>query len=96
MFLSLLQDLFIIAELKKDHYFMPCVLKLENLELLSTEIENSIDDIKMYMNYNDISGPLIISFGDKISSRGFFCAMVTKFSRNFRWKFECHSLPQYD
>ena len=90
MFLSLLQDLFIIAELKKGHYFMPCVLKLENLEWLSAEIKNSMDDIEMYMNYNDVSGPLIISFGDKISPRGLFCAMVTKLSRNFGWRLnEC-------
>ena len=86
MFLSLLQDLFIIAELKSGHYFMPCVLKLENLESLSPEIEYSIDDIKMYMNYNDVSGPLIISFGDKISPRGLFCAMVAKLSQNFGWR----------
>ena len=86
MFLSLLQDLFIIAKLKMGHYFMPCVLKLEDLESLSPEIKNSMDDIEMHMNYNDVSGPLIISFGDKISPRGLFCAMVAKLSRNFGWK----------
>ena len=86
MFLSLLQDLFIIAELEKGHYFMPCVLKLEDLESLSSEIKKSTDEIKMYMNYHEVSGPLIISFGDKISPRGLFCAMVTKLSRNFGWR----------
>ena len=86
MFLSLLQDIFIIAEHKRGHYFIPCVLKLENMESLSPEIKNSMDDIKMYMNYNDVSGPLIISFGDKISPRGLFCAMVAKLSRNFGWR----------
>ena len=87
MFLSLLQDLFIIAELEKEkgHYFMPCVLKLENL---SSENEKEIGEIKMYMNYNEVSGPLVISFGDKISLRGLFCAMVTKLSRNFGWRLD--------
>ena len=86
MFLSLLQDLFIMAELEKGHYFMPCILRLENLESLSSESERAIDDIKKYMNYHEVSGPLIISFGDKISPRGLFCAMVAKLSRNFGWK----------
>ena len=86
MFLSLLQDLFIMAELENGCYFMPCVLKLENLESLSSQSEKAIVEIKMYMNYNEVSGPLIISFGDKISPRGLFCAMVTKLSRNFGWR----------
>jgi len=86
MFLSLLQDLFIIAELSTDRYFMPCVLKLENLESLSPEMETEIKEMNMSMNYYDVSGPLIISFGDKISPRGLFCAMVAKLSRNFGWR----------
>ena len=86
IFLSLLQDLFIIAELQEGHYFMPCVLKLENLESLSSESKTAIDEFLKYMYFHEVSGPLVFSFGDKMSPRGLFCAMVAKLSRNFGWK----------
>jgi len=86
MFFSLLQDLFIIAEIDKGRYFMPCVLQLEDFTSLSQEAVRQTEDIQHYMDYNGVSGPLIISFGDKISPRGLFCAMVAKLSSNFGWR----------
>ena len=86
MFLSLLLDLFIIAGLKSNRYFMPCVLQMENLDILSPSIDRQLRDIKLYMDYNKVGGPLIISFGDKMSPRGLFCAMVVKLSKNFGWQ----------
>ena len=86
MFLSLLQDLFIIAKLHNNRYFMPCVLQVENLDILSPSIDRQLCDIKLYMDYNNVSGPLIISFGDKMSPRGLFCAMVVKLSQNYGWQ----------
>ena len=86
MFLSLLQDLFIIAELRQGHYFMPCVLKLENMEDLSRENKREVDEIVKNMDDNEVSRPLILYFGDKISPRGLFCAMVAKLSCNFGWR----------
>jgi len=86
MFFSLLQDLFIIAELDKDRYFMPCVLQLEDSNSLSQEAVQQTENIQQHMDDNGVSGPLIISFGDKISPRGLFCAMVAKLSSNFGWR----------
>ncbi len=80
MFLSLLQDLFIIAALDSDRYFMPCVLPLEDFNSTNdsnpelTDIKNHMDDIK-------VCGPLVIAFADEITPRGLFCAMVTKLSQ---------------
>ncbi len=86
MFLSLLQDLFIIAELGPDRYFMPCVLPMEDLSSLTPDCSRQLTDVKLYMDYNEVQGPLVISFGDKVTPRGLFCAMVTKLSKNFGWR----------
>ena len=86
MFLSLLQDLFIIAKLHNNSYFMPCVLQVENLDILSPSIDKKLRDIQVCMKDNEVSWPLIISFGDKMSPRGLFCAMVVKLSKNFGWQ----------
>ena len=86
MFFSLLQDLFIIAKVGEDRYFMPCVLRLEDFDSLSQEAMEQADEIMHYMTYHNVSGPLIISFGDKISPRGLFCAMVAKLASNFGWR----------
>ena len=88
MFFSLLQDLFIIAKVDEDRYFMPCVLQLEDFDSLSEEAAKQEDDIKDRMANNNVSGPLIISFGDRISPRGLFCAMVAKLASNFGWKLD--------
>ena len=86
MFLSLLQDLFIIAKLHNNSYFMPCVLQVENLDILSPNIDRQLRDIQLYMDYNKVSGPLIFFFGDNMSPTGLFCAMVVKLSKNFGWQ----------
>ncbi len=86
MFLSLLQDLFIIAELGPGRYFMPCVLPMEDLRSLTPDCSRQLTNVKLYMDYNEVQGPLVISFGDKITPRGLFCAMVTKLSKNYGWR----------
>ncbi len=85
MFLSILKDLYIISEIDNS-YFMPCVLKLEDTASLSQECKRQLQVIINTMNMNNIGGPLIISFGDRISPRGLFCAMTVILSKYFGWK----------
>ena len=62
--LYLMKKLYIISEVDKDSYFMPCVLPLEK------------PDSVMLRTKNDLPY-LYISFGDKISPRGLFCAIIS-------------------
>ena len=62
-FLKLLQKLCIISKIKENTFFMPCVLPLAKRE----ENTPSPEDLP----------PLYISFGDKVSPRGLFCAVIS-------------------
>ena len=90
VFLKLLQDLLIIANIDRDTYFMPCVLPLEDLgptyEPTSEFAEKEIKLMKEKMIANNIDGPLVISFGDHISPRGLFCSIIVELSQKYKWK----------
>ena len=79
-FLDLLKGLFIIAEVTRGHYFMPCVLPIEKAtseELRSTE---------ECMKSNNIDGPLMFSFPQRMSPRGLFCALVVALVADSSWE----------
>ena len=63
-FLELLQKLCIISKIGENKFFMPCVLPLEKKENSVPLIEYSLP-------------PLYISFGDRVSPRGLFCAVIS-------------------
>ena len=79
-FLDLLKRLYIVAEVTRGHYFMPCVLPIENAtseELRSTEES---------MRSNNIDGPLMFSFPQRMSPRGLFCALVVALVADSSWE----------
>ena len=76
--LTLLKGLFIIAEVGKGKYFMPCVLPTQTNECLK--------DIQRIMEENGIDGPLTLSFGHKMSPRGIFCSLIVSLARMLHWK----------
>ena len=73
--LTLLKGLFIIAEVGKGKYFMPCVLPSRCLK-----------DIRKIMEENGIDGPLTLSFAHKMSPRGIFCSLIVCLARIPYWK----------
>ncbi len=79
-FLDLLKGLFIIAEVHRGEYFMPCVLPIEN----STSEE--LKKIKEFMKSHGIDGPLMFSFPQKMSPRGLFCALVVALAADSAWE----------
>ena len=85
-FLCIFQQLCIISKLSDTSYFMPCVLQLENSQNPTPECTKRLDDIQEIMETNHVSGPLIISFGDRVLPRGLFCAMVVILSNNYGWQ----------
>ena len=74
-FLILLKDLLIIADLGNHKYFMPCVLPLHNTSEMGLSIVNN----------SEIEGPLVISFGDKLSPRGLFCSIIVELQQCYGW-----------
>ena len=76
--LTLLKGLFIIAEVGKGKYFMPCVLP--------SQINECLKDIQRIMEENGIDGPLTLSFGHKMSPRGIFCSLIVCLARIPYWK----------
>ncbi len=80
-FLKLLMDILIIADIGNDKYFMPCVLPLHAHD--EEELKRMEGEMKRQQN---IEGPLVISFGDKISPRGLFCSMIVDLQQCFGWK----------
>ena len=82
-----MQQLCIISKLPDASYFMPCVLQLKNPQHPTPECTERLDDIQEIMETNHVSGPLIISFGDRVLPRGLFCAMVVILSNNnYGWQ----------
>ncbi len=74
-FLKLLQELLIIADLGNHKYFMPCVLPPQSTSEMLSSIENN----------DRIEGPLVISFGDKLSPRGLFCSIIVELQQCYGW-----------
>ena len=91
MFLCILQQLCIISKLPDESYFMPCVLQLEDPLKLTPECKKVLDDIQRRMSENEVGGPLVISFGDRILPRGLFCAMVVILSNRYGWHLKTDS-----
>ena len=89
--LCILQQLCIISKLPDASYFMPCVLQMENPQNPTPECTRRLDDIQKRMKKNHVSGPLIISFGDRVLPRGLFCAMVVILSNNYGWQLKTDS-----
>ena len=80
LFLELLKGLFVIAKVGVKKYFMPCVLPLEDLD--SEEVITT----RELMKQNGIEGPFVLSFFNKMSPRGLFCALLVALVRRHGWQ----------
>jgi hypothetical protein len=78
--LYLLKKLCIIAEVSRDHFFIPCVLALHRREHNS----QMLIEIRSHMNELGFE-PLFISFPDGYSPRGLFCASVAHLAKLPNW-----------
>ncbi len=81
IFLQLLEELLIIADLGDQEYFMPCVLPLTQDPSYISEITQ----IRYKMDENHIDGPLTVTFGDHISPCGLFCSLIVQLIQNSSW-----------
>jgi hypothetical protein len=79
LFLKLLKGLYVIAQLDQGIYFMPCVLPLD-------ELNNEATECLQIMRSNGIDGPFVLSFTNKMSPRGLFCAFLVALGGRDEWR----------